>query len=205
MIGLALAVGAAPGCRSKAGVAPAPPPAVSHDEALEIDQDVHYGPTCPVPRIQIDEAGVHVSLYPSNAYLVRSYWVAAPSEPPSIWDREIVLAPERCPSVGRRAGRVDQAALTSLLRQVVAALPHCPRPPDDSKIAKVYSALMSPRGIVAIAASPNTPARELREAGEAAARAGLAQVRLRDYEQPPPDCTGAILPAALKDLEDPAE
>ena len=47
--------------------------------------------------------------------------------------------------------------------------------------------------------------RELREAGEAAARAGLAQVRLRDYEQPPPDCTGAILPAALKDLEDPAE
>jgi len=205
MIGLALAVGAAPGCRSKAGVAPAPPPAVSHDEALEIDQDVHYGPTCPVPRIQIDEAGAHLSLYPSNGYLVRSDAAVSPSAPSSAWYREIVPAPGRCPSVGRRAGRLDQDALTSLLRQVVATLPDCPKPPNDSDMAKIYAVLMRPDGIVAIAASPNTPARDLREAGEAAARAGLAQVRLRDYEQPSPDCTGAILPAALKDLEDPAE
>jgi hypothetical protein len=30
-------------------------------------------------------------------------------------------------------------------------------------------------------------------------------VRLRDYEEPPPNCAGAILPAALTDLEIPAE
>jgi hypothetical protein len=51
----------------------------------------------------------------------------------------------------------------------------------------------------------NTPARELREAGEAAARAGLGQVRLRDYDEPPPICTGAILPAALAELEIPVD
>jgi len=202
VVGLALGVGAAAGCRSKADVAPAPPPAVPRSEALQIDQDVHYGPTCPVPRIQIDDAGVHLSLYPSNGYLVRVDAAASPSAPPSLWDREIVPAPRRCPSVGRRAGRLDQAALTSLLRQVVAALPPCPKPPDDSHLPMLYAATMI-HGVVTISASPNTPASELREAGEAAARAGLAQVQLRTYGEPPPNCTGAISPVDLHGLEIP--
>jgi hypothetical protein len=193
---LALAVGAPAGCRSRArGAADA-------GSTVQIDEQQRFGaPACPAPRILIDEAGAHVSMVPSNGWLVQADGPPPRGGARSLWQREIVPAAGGCPSVGRHEGRLDLPALTSLLRQIVAVRPGCPEHVPASKLERAIAAASRVDNHVLIAVSPDTPAGEVREVAEAAAAVGLTEVRLRSYFNPPPDCGDAIRPADLRRLE----
>ena len=193
---LALAVGAPAGCRSRARGGPDAGPIV------QIDEQQRFGAlACPAPRVLIDEAGAHVSMVPSDGWLVQADGPPPRSASRSLWQREIVPAAGICPSVQRQDGRLDLPALTSLLRQILAMRPGCPEHVPASKLERAIAAASRNDNHVLIGASPDTPAGEVREVAEAAAAVGLTEVRLRQYFKPPPDCEDAIRPADLRRLE----
>lgn len=193
-----LALGVFPGCRLASEAPPHPAVSGAADE-LAIDMQTYFGATpCPRPRIDVDEAGAHVSIAYADLYVAKN----GQPVPGSLY---VVSEAGVCPSVERRSGEVDPTALTSLLRRIAAARPGCPAPParpDPYPGTDGLRELLSyeDRWVV-LAAAPDMSVRELAPVGRAAAAAKLSPLKLAIYEEPAAGCAHSITPEFLHGLD----